>query len=50
MVNEEDLLAQFIALYAKAPPCNITELRRLDNEKQKREGTRLECPTVPRVR
>ena len=51
MSNEEDLLAQFITLYAKASPCNVAELRRLDSEKRKREGTRLECPTmVHRVR
>ena len=50
MDNEEDLLAHFVALYAKASSCNDAELRRLDEEKQKREGTRLECPTIPRVR
>ena len=50
MVNEEDLLAQFIALYDKASSCNVAELCRLDNEKRKREGTRLECPTIPLVR
>ena len=50
MDNKEDLLAQFVALYAKAWSCNATELRRLDEEKRKREGTRLECPTIPRVR
>ena len=50
MSNEDDLLVQFIALYAKASNINVAELRRLDDEKRKREGTRLECPTVPRVR
>ena len=50
MVNEEGLLAQFIALYDKAAFCNVAELRHLDEEKRKREGTRLECPTIPRVR
>ena len=50
MDNEGDLLAQFVALYAKASSCNIAELRRLDNEKRKREGTRLECPTILRAR
>ena len=50
MNNKDDLLAQFITLYAKASQCNVAELRRLNNETQKREGTRLECPTVPWAR
>ena len=38
MDNEEDLLAHFVALYAKASSCNVAELRRLDEEKRKRAG------------
>ena len=38
MVNDEDFLAQFIALHDKASSCNVVELRRLDDEKQKRAG------------
>lgn len=48
MGNEDDLLAQFLVLYAKASVCNVAELQRLENKK--REGTRLDCATVPRMR
>ena len=48
MGNEDDLLAQFLVLFAKASVCNVAELQRLENKK--REGTRLDCATVPRMR
>jgi hypothetical protein len=47
MENKDDLLSQFLALCVKALACNHGELFR---EAKTKEGTRFNCPTVPRVR
>ena len=46
--NDDDELEQFLLLYAQASQlASAEEALRLE---RKREGTRLECPTVPRQR
>ena len=53
MSNEDDLLAQYIALYAKASMCNVAELHQSDTYVMGRERGRapaLNAPTVPWVR
>ena len=37
MVDKNDILAQFLVLYAKAVACNAAELHQLNNKKK--EGT-----------
>ena len=46
--NDDDTLEQFLLLYAQASQlASCEEARRRGT---KREGTRLDCPTVPRIR
>ena len=47
--GDDDLLAQFDMLYAEASALACEgERRRL--EEKKREGTKLDCPNIPRER
>ena len=47
--DDDDLLAQFLMLYAEASSLACEEERRRLEEK-KREGTRIDCPHIPRQR
>ena len=46
--DKDDILAQFLVLYAKAAASNAAELRR--QQRNKRKGTCLDCTTVLRIR
>ena len=47
--ENDDLLAEFLLLYQQAHQATSNVFHRLE-EGRKREGTRLDCPTIPRVR
>ena len=47
--DDDDLLAQFLMLYAEASTLACEEERRRLEEKR-REGTRIDCPNIPRLR